>query len=284
MDTATLVASLTTLTAIALTIVTVRLLRVDRQRSDARVAVLVSLAGQPQPLPSARASAMAFDAPPVKLQPRTPAARTVSAPHRQHVAKPAAADAPLLREPELFGATLRRAPLYAEAPVAAGGALFGPAVRTRVSPLVYIGAAAIIMAAVIGLSFKWAAASAAAPAGDTTTTLAAPAASAQPLSLVSLGHEQMPDGTLVISGVVRNPAGAIARERVFAAASLVDGGGQLVASARAPLDFTTLAAGEESPFVVRIVGANGVARYRIGFRDVTGASIAHLDRRTLRED
>jgi hypothetical protein len=94
-----------------------------------------------------------------------------------------------------------------------------------------------------------------------------------------LRHEQSADGTLVISGIVRNPAEATARQKLFAAASLVDSSGALVATARAPLDFTILGPGEESPFVVRVSGASGVARYRIGFRDADGASVAHLDRR-----
>jgi len=115
---------------------------------------------------------------------------------------------------------------------------------------------------------------------DWIASIAAPAAAvAGPLSLVSLRHEQGTDGTLVISGVVKNPSDSIARERLFAAASLLDKDGALVATARAPLDFTLLAPGEESPFVVRVTGAAGVARYRVGFRDDGGAAIPHLDRR-----
>jgi hypothetical protein len=111
------------------------------------------------------------------------------------------------------------------------------------------------------------------------TAAARPGNVAEPLGLVALRHEQSADGTLVISGVVRNPPDSIRRERIFAAASLVDAAGALIASARAPLDFTTLAPGEESPFVVRIAAANGVARYRVGFRDAAGNAVAHVDRR-----
>jgi hypothetical protein len=142
---------------------------------------------------------------------------------------------------------------------------------------VYVFTGAVIMAALIAFGFRWALQAPAAPTSETTQAIAAPIA--QPLALVSLTHEQQSDGTLLISGVVRNPPDSAARERLFAVASLIDASGALIASARAPLDFTTLAPGDESPFVVRIAGASGVARYRVGFRDAAGASIAHVDRR-----
>lgn len=270
METAPLVATLTSVMAIGLTIVMMRLLRQDRQRSDARVAMLVSLAGRPavDARPAIDAPLPRRAEPPVRLEPRTPA------PPRRRGVVPTA---PLpVAEVEIFrdyafdsAATLTAAPeLFDAAPV-----------RTR-NALVYVFAAAVIMAAAIALSFRWALSTAGTPTTETTAAVAsAPAAAAQPLSLVSLRHEQAGDGTLVISGVVRNPAGSIPRERLFAAASLVDASGALIATARAPLDFTTLAPGDESPFVVRISNANGVARYRVGFRDASGQAVAHVDKR-----
>lgn len=283
MDTAPLVAALTSVLAIGLTIVLLRIVRQDRQRSEARVSALISMAAAPAYAPAVApvpaASAIAFEHPPVRLEPR-----------RAALPKPAPAPAPARRE------TRHREPARLSAadveifrdaaPVAAGGfegaapELFEPAQPHTGGHLLYVGVGALAMVTLITLGFRWALPSAAAPTTETSAAIDAPApAAAQPLALVALRNEQSSDGTLIISGVVRNPSDSIGREKLFAAASLVDANGALVASARAPLDFTSLAPGEESPFVVRVANANGVARYRIGFRDAAGAAVAHIDRR-----
>ena len=262
METAPLVAALTSTLAIGLTAVLAKLVRQERQRSDARVSMLMSLAAEPaQPVPAVPMTHPAPSMqPPVRLErrPRTPAAA--------HRAAPAVA-----AEIEIF----RDAPFRAPAPDTPD--LFAPAPARSGRALFYVFAAAAVMVALIAFSFRWAVSAPGTPTSETTQAVAG--AVAQPLSLVSLGHEQHADGTLVISGVVRNPPGSTARERLFAVASLVDAAGVLIASARAPLDFTTLAPGDESPFVVRVAGASGVARYRVGFRDAEGRSVAHVDRR-----
>ena len=109
---------------------------------------------------------------------------------------------------------------------------------------------------------------------------AAPSAAAQavPLELLTLSHTQQPSG-LTISGTVYNPRGGMPVSQVFAAAVLFGPEGNFLTSARAPLDFTTLRPGEESPFVVTIPVAGVVARYRVGFRAADGSVIAHVDRR-----
>ena len=59
-----------------------------------------------------------------------------------------------------------------------------------------------------------------------------------------------------------------------------DGQGSFLASSRAPLDFTTLSAGEESPFTVTLSPAPaGAARYRVSFRREDSGVVQHLDRR-----
>lgn len=260
MDTSALVATLTSVMAIGLAIVTARLLRQERQRSDARVAMLASLAAEPAFEPGAHAvAAVAIDTPPLRLEPRTRPAR---------YARPASvADVEILRDAAPVSAPAHAPELFGPAPTRMGVSLF------------HVFLAAVVLAALFAAAFTWALpASTPAPTSDTTAAIGAPAAP-PPLSLVSLRHEQHPDGTLVISGVVRNPPGAAARQRLFAAASLLDGDGAIVATARAPLDFTSLAGGDESPFVVRVSGATGVARYRVGFRDETGAPVAHVDGR-----
>lgn len=272
MDTPALIATLTTTLAIGLTIVLLRILRQERQRSDARVAALVTLSAEPS---AAAAGPMTFAQLPVRLE-------RMMRPAPQAMPRGTAAERP--RAPGFNAANIDifRDSEPADRGRAGAGApdLFEPAMPRAANTLVYIGAGALALAVVIALSFGSAFSSAALPAEETTASIvtATPSAPA-PLALLALRHEQSPDGTLVISGVVRNPAEAAARQKLFAAASLVDSDGTLVATARAPLDFTILAPGEESPFVVRVSGASGVARYRLGFRDAGGASVAHLDKR-----
>ena len=261
METAPLIAALTSTLAIGLTAVLAKLVRQERQRSDARVSMLVSLAGEPAPSIPTDPIAPAMP-PPVRLErrPRTPA----PVPARR-AAPPVAAEIEIFREASF------------DAPARAVPDLFEPAPARSGRALLYVFAGAVVMVALIAFAFRWAVSAPGAPASETTQAVAG--AVPQPLSLVSLGHEQQADGTLVISGVVRNPPDSAARARLFAVASLVDSAGVLIASARAPLDFTTLAPGDESPFVVRVAGATGVARYRVGFRDAEGRSVAHVDRR-----
>jgi hypothetical protein len=111
-----------------------------------------------------------------------------------------------------------------------------------------------------------------------TAAPSAAAAQVVPLELLSLSHTQQPSG-LTISGTVYNPRGATPVSQVFAAAVLFGPEGNFLTSARAPLDFTTLRPGEESPFVVTIPVAGVVARDRVGFRAADGSAIAHVDRR-----
>ena len=101
---------------------------------------------------------------------------------------------------------------------------------------------------------------------------------APPLELLSLRHSQE-DGRLVISGLVQNPRSGAPLTHVLATAFLFGADGTFLASGRAPLDFSTLAAGDESPFVLTVPVSGAVARYRVGFRDQDGRVIGHVDRR-----
>ena len=67
--------------------------------------------------------------------------------------------------------------------------------------------------------------------------------------------------------------------RVVATAFLFGPDGTFLTSSRAPLDFTTLAPGVESPFVVSVPVSGAVSRYRVGFRTDDGRVISHVDRR-----
>ena len=276
MDTPALIATLTTIFAIGLTIVLLRILKQERQRSDARVAALVSMSSQPaaHAMPAAD---VAFEQRPVRLEPKMRATPRVASPPPR---RPAALERPRAATLNAANIDLFRDRDTTDDAASGAPALFDVATPRAADSLFYVGAGALTLAVLIALSFGWAFSAGSVPAEETTASISTGApAQAAPLALLALRHEQSPDGTLVISGVVRNPAEAAARQKLFAAASLVDAGGALVASARAPLDFTILAPGEESPFVVRVSGASGVARYRIGFRDAEGASVAHLDKR-----
>jgi hypothetical protein len=96
------------------------------------------------------------------------------------------------------------------------------------------------------------------------------------LELLSMRHERDGD-TLSVTGLVRNPGGSAARG-VIAVVFAFDHAGNFVASGRAPLDFVTLAPGDESPFHVTIPHVSDVARYRVSFRTESGV-VRHVDRR-----
>jgi hypothetical protein len=97
------------------------------------------------------------------------------------------------------------------------------------------------------------------------------------LELVSMQHTR--EGrTLTVLGLVRNPPGGMPRARIDAVVLVFDSRNSFIASGRAALDFTTLAPGDESPFVVRIPDVSDVARYRVSFRTETGI-LRHRDLR-----
>jgi hypothetical protein len=112
------------------------------------------------------------------------------------------------------------------------------------------------------------------------TEVAAPAAEEPaPLELVSMRHNR--DGsTLTVTGLVRNPRAGAPKAGIVAVVFAFDRDGGFVTSARAPLDFTTLAPGDESPFVVNLPHKGDVGRYRVSFRTEAGV-LRHVDRRAM---
>jgi hypothetical protein len=98
-----------------------------------------------------------------------------------------------------------------------------------------------------------------------------------PLELVSMRHERDGD-TLKVLGLVRNPRNGAEMTRLSAVVFVFNRAGAFVTSGRAALDFTTIAPGDESPFVVTIPGVADVGRYRVSFRTEAGA-VQHVDRR-----
>ncbi len=119
--------------------------------------------------------------------------------------------------------------------------------------------------------------------GDSSGTPAVSAADVaqpSPLELLSLRYEQQSD-RMIITGLVRNPAGSRPLGHVTATAFLFGGDGTFLASGRAPLDYPTLTPGDESPFVISVPVTGAVARYRVGFRGEDGRVLGHVDRRAI---
>lgn len=99
-----------------------------------------------------------------------------------------------------------------------------------------------------------------------------------PLELLSLRHERR-EGLFTVTGFARNPAHAAPVERLTAVVFFFDDRGEFLASGRAPLDFTRLGPGDESPFTVSATVPESVRRYRVSFRRESGGVAPHVDRR-----
>ena len=136
-----------------------------------------------------------------------------------------------------------------------------PLIRVAVGAVMTL---AIVIGAIIG------ARSSGAPASDVSGV--------RPLELVSMRH-QREGTTLTVSGLIRNPAAGAAVNGVTAVVFAFDRSGGFVASGRAPLEFGSLAPGDESPFVVAVPNVSDVARYRVSFRTGHGI-VRHVDRRS----
>lgn len=106
----------------------------------------------------------------------------------------------------------------------------------------------------------------------------APERSAQELELLSMRHVRAGD-KLTITGLVRN-RGTAAAGAIMAVVFVFDRDGGFVASGRAPLEFDTIAQGDESPFQVTIPDVSDVGRYRVSFRTTAGI-LPHVDRRAV---
>jgi hypothetical protein len=240
--------------AAGMAILVVAVLRQDRARSNARIAALGAMAGDPVNDP-ARAAAT--------VRPRTAAPPAVTV-------QPRRSQAATLDDLEIR-------PM--ESAVAGVSQLFAP--PDAPSPwgrrFAVIGALAAVILAFGLIATTVKVHTGAAPPAATPAAQAEVGASA-PLELLSLRHVQESD-RLVISGVVQNPRNGAPLARVVATAFLFGANGAFLTSGRAPLDFTTLAPGVESPFVVNVPVSGTVTRYRIGFRTEDGRVISHVDRR-----
>ncbi len=268
-----LILMIVSLTSLAVTLamvgVVVKLLRDERRRSDARVAALTELADERM---EQRIEAVVDrPAPRPRVEPRRQAEpRLQTEPRLQ--AEPRLRPEPLriLDEPEEY--VLERTPSVSEG-------LFDRPTSDSPWPrrLGIAGALAalLLVVALVTLSRSGSSDRPGAAPSVEQTSLPAPSAS---LELLSLQHSQQADA-LTITGLVQNPRGGAPVSKVSATAFLFAADGTFLASGRAPLDFTVLNPGEESPFVVAVPVKAPVARYRIGFRGEDGHVIGHIDRR-----
>lgn len=244
--------------AIAMAMVLTKLLREDRARAEARVAALVSMAAEPAP-----ASLPPLTPPALRREARPPS----MAPRMRHPVASARVD---------VGDDLELRP--ATSTVTGVADLF--AAREQPSPwgrrVAAIGAMAAVGAiAIAGVATR---AHRTGSTGAVVAQAVPPAADVPPLELRSLHHREEAQ-TFVVTGIVHNPRGGAPLSRVVASAFVFGPGGAFLASGRAGIDFTALAAGEESPFVVNVPVGGRVSRYRIGFRTEDGRVIAHVDKR-----
>lgn len=272
----TAVAALSLLMAIGMGFLVARLLREDRERSNARVAALSAMATDPaagaidpvaRPIPAAtilrgRHEDLEIRAgrerdPDLEIRPR-PERGPQERVEVETWARPERAPQERVEGPDLFTEQHRSSP-------------WGPR-------LAVIGALAAVIAAIGFAAVSLGSGRADGTPAANTTAQSAPAPEIHPLELLSLRYAQQAQN-LTITGLVQNPRTAPPLSRVVATAFVFGPGGALLASGKAPLDFTTLAPGDESPFVIAVPVTGEVARYRIGFRSEDGRVIAHVDKR-----
>lgn len=232
--------------AAALSVIVWRMLRDEKQRSEARIAALAVLAARPAPPPSPRLHAAS---PAITMPVKTPPAAPVKA-----------SSVPASSPTALFEEHVEESPW-----------------KNRLAVMTGLGLvlASIILFALAANSSKSPAHAAASGAVAKSGAAVAPAAG---LELISLRDSRKADA-LTITGLVRNPGQGAPLDRVTVTAYTFDDKGSFLASGRALIDVTALAPGDESPFVVSVPVTETVARYRIGFRGEDGRVIAHVDKR-----
>ncbi len=267
-----------------------RMLREERRRSDARVALLSEMAAEPSQVPSYAE---------IEVEPAR--SQRVSSPPRREP-QPVTIQAPrepqrVIIQPERELATRPSRTLFADRVAGDAGRDFAdfelrpstdevPGVhdlfheQEEPSPwprrfAVVGGLAAVIALVVFGWSNVSLGRGDAPPASGQIAEVAVEA----PLELLSLKHAQE-EGALTITGLVQNPRAGRALSGVKATVFLFGPNGSFITSGRAPIDFTTLGPGDESPFLIRVPGTAGVTRYRVGFRGEDDRVLAHVDRRT----
>ena len=234
-------------TAVAMGVVTWRLVREERRRSAARLAALAAELQRRQSTPRDPRSAGR----PSAVEPaatRTTTAVPVDVTIRG-TEPPPATNEPGARGVDLFGT-----------PVDATGGWSRRLAGLGVAGIVLLVA---VLAAIVTSS-------AGNREGETAAT------DQVPVELLALNHERE-DGLLAISGTIRNPLDGKVATHVIVLVMAFDRDGVMVATQRAPLELETLPPGGESPFAISLP-AKRASRYRISFL-IDETTVPHIDHR-----
>jgi hypothetical protein len=262
--------------AVTMTAVAWTLLRHERQRTAARVEALDALAFGDVPREPARPVA---SAPPLEPIPTTMAgfgapsdrARVPAAPHWEVA---------VLRRTDDHPDEAGSVPVSALADDHRPDHLFEAAPASGAVGRRWLALAAVALLVAAGVALFSAFGSSGIGAALTASRRATGAlAGAQPLELLSLRHSTTSDGVFTVTGLVHNPPTGRSLESVEAVVYLFDSDDHYFASGRAALEMPTVQPGDESPFVVKLTTSTGVTRYRVGFRQQDGRTVAHVDRR-----
>jgi hypothetical protein len=244
METTLVVITLVSLAlASAMSLLTWRMVALDRRRESARVTALVDLAREDDDLLSGRDPG-----------PEGPAASKPGAPSE---------------EPQVSALFLNAG--ERESP--AGRRLLA---IVTVAAVMAIGVGALMFA---GSEPTAGSATQAMTNGAAPADPAAVGTAGVPLELMSLRHDREGE-KLTITGLVVNPRHGERVERASAVVFVFDQAGTFVASGRALIDYTRLDPGGESPFVVTVIAPGKIGKYRVGFRGQDGAVVSHVDRRS----
>ncbi len=243
--------------AIGLSVVVWRLLRDERRRSEARIAALAEMTSQERHQQERHQHDRHQQEPyqPERHERLLRRSRSVDLPlHHEPIAPSGGplseASGPLFSEPEQPSAWPRRA--------------------------VIMGGLALALTAIVFVTLTARDRGRIQQRTQAANAPAVPASDA--LTLLSL-RDTRDATTLRISGIVENPRSGTTLKQVTVTAFAFDRSGAFLASGAALLDVTSLAPGDESPFVVIVPVTDAVARYRIGFRSEDGRVIEHVDRR-----
>jgi hypothetical protein len=250
--------------AAGLSIVGWKLLQQDRAELGARVESLRQLALEPDE-----------ETPMYPVGAGSPVMAAALPMHAMSLAIPTITDEPIVDWDARLGSTLNLSDVETDAdlelrtPLLSGGA---PAMSSSGRRSLILAAVATVMLATAGTAYA-----VYRPAASPTRSLVP--VNAVPLELLSLNEAVDTDGTFVVTGLIGNPASARPADHVVAVVYLFDREGHYFATGRAAIDLGALAAGNQSPFVVKVPHGAGAARYRVGFREPDGSVVAHVDKR-----
>lgn len=247
------------LTTVAMAAVAWTLMQEERRRSDARVASLsaeLETAGGPSVVESA-----------------TRAAGDRWLEHEASVESD-----PLAAFPSRFDASSPE--VEPGAPQSQPNALFSAASRQdqdateRLFPALATGA--VLMCVGLAVVLLLSSIPAASAPGSSSNTRAS-SAQAQPLELMSVESSATP-GRIQLTGVVRNPVGAMPLSRVTAVAHFFGHDGGFLGSSRTTIG-KRLDPDQDANFALVSDVVGDVARYRVSFRADDDTPLSHVDRR-----